>query len=88
MVLQKSNLGHINDIFKYKTLKFLRSYSSSKGQERVKQMNMTYMTKGSLIPSPFGLLITPLLLLVMAWHVPYTKFINTVICSVHGRARC
>ncbi len=36
MVVQKSNIGHLNKIFIYKTLKLLRFYLASKGQERVK----------------------------------------------------
>jgi hypothetical protein len=36
MVVQKSNLGHLNKIFRYKTIKLLRSYLASKGQERIK----------------------------------------------------
>jgi len=35
MVMQKSNIGHIYKIIRYKTLKLLRSYSALKGQERV-----------------------------------------------------
>jgi hypothetical protein len=34
IVLQKSNMGHLDKIFRYKTLKSLRSYSAFKGQER------------------------------------------------------
>ncbi len=34
MVVQKTNIGHLNKIFGYKTLKLLRSYSAFKIQDR------------------------------------------------------
>jgi hypothetical protein len=34
--VQKSNIGHLNNLERYKMLKLLRSYSASKGQARVK----------------------------------------------------
>jgi hypothetical protein len=37
MVLQKSSIGHLFKIFRYMTLKSLRSYLTSKGQERVQE---------------------------------------------------
>jgi hypothetical protein len=40
MVVQKSNIGHLYKIFRYKTLKILRSYLPSEGQERVKIVKM------------------------------------------------
>ncbi len=36
----KSNIGHLNEIFGYLTLKLLRSYSASKGQEKVEMNRM------------------------------------------------
>jgi hypothetical protein len=36
MVVQKSNIGHLSKIFRYKMLKSLRSYSAATGPERVK----------------------------------------------------
>jgi hypothetical protein len=35
MVVQKSNIGHLKKIIRYKALKLLGSYLSSKRQERV-----------------------------------------------------
>ena len=40
MVVQKSNIGHLYKIFRYKTLKILRSYLPSERQERVKIVKM------------------------------------------------
>ncbi len=34
MVVQNSNIGHLHNIFRYKTLILLRSYSTSKRQEK------------------------------------------------------
>jgi len=34
IVVQKSKIGHLDKIFRYETLKLLRSYSAFKGQER------------------------------------------------------
>jgi hypothetical protein len=35
LVVQKSNIDHLYQIFRYKTLRSLRSYSTAKGKERV-----------------------------------------------------
>ncbi len=38
MVVQYSNIGHLNDFFiLYNTLKLLRSYLAAKGEQRVKR---------------------------------------------------
>ncbi len=38
IVFQNFNIGHLNKTFTYKTLKLLRLYSDTKGQERVKDL--------------------------------------------------
>jgi hypothetical protein len=47
MVVQKSNIGHLKEIIRYKPLKLLRSYLSSKGQERIHARYCSDQEQGS-----------------------------------------